>query len=449
MVRETVAIETRAWEATSRMSILETFPGLTARFTPMLPPLALLQQYGLWLCPYETPDVRTYAGTSRLESAMRNLDSTELRKTTPWEDWVDGSNQNSNLPVVSERLLGKRILITGAGGSIGSALSVAAWASKADSIGLLDTSENGLYEIDRSLRDVGSMEHAAVLGSVCDGELVAGMLQRHRPQIVFHAAALKHVPLMERNPFAAIENNALGTYTLARAAVEHGVEQMVLVSTDKAVDPASIMGASKRIAELVMLALAGEGTRMTAVRLCNVLGSQGSVVPLFAGQIERGGPVTVTHRDASRYFMTVDRAVAALFDALEVVSEGSVSIPEPGEAVRIMDLAERMIRTRGSSAAIEVTGLRPGDKLSERLLSGREQVRDAEPSRLRSILSPWLSRAALDEAMLELEAAINTRDLKALLSAIYELVPEYQPSALLDMAAHEGAIEEFAPVMQA
>jgi FlaA1/EpsC-like NDP-sugar epimerase len=383
---------------------------------------------------------------------MRNLDATEFRETTPWEEWIGCGTPNSNLRVVSERLSGKRILVTGAGGSIGSALSHAARSSDVAGLVLLDTSENGLYQIDRSLREVGSRWQVAVLGSVCDGELVGEILQRHRPQIVFHAAALKHVPLMEQNPFAAIQNNAIGTYTLARAAVAHGVEQMVLVSTDKAVDPASIMGASKRIAELVLLALAGDGTRMTAVRLCNVLGSQGSVLPLFEEQIAQGGPLTVTHRDASRYFVTVERAVAALFDALQVESHAGILIPDPGSAVRIMDLAKRVIQAHGCSAAIEISGLRAGDKLSERLLSSRERVsdeKDAGLSILHTIVSPSPSRVALEAAIEELAAATRERDLKGVLRAVFALVPEYQPGAAIETAAREGVCEELTAVMQA
>jgi FlaA1/EpsC-like NDP-sugar epimerase len=383
---------------------------------------------------------------------MRDLSTTDLRETTPWEDWVGRGIPNSNPTAASEGVSGKRLLITGAGGSIGSALSRAAGQAEPAGLVLLDTSENGLYQIDRSLRDGGSQGHVAVLGSVCDGKLMAEILGRHRPQIVFHAAALKHVPLMEHNPFAAMENNALGTYVLAQAAVAYGVEQLVLVSTDKAVDPASIMGASKRIAELIVLALTGGGTRMTAVRLCNVLGSQGSVLPLFQEQIARGGPLTVTHRDSSRYFMTVGRAVAVLFDALDVRAGADLLIPNPGPAIRIMDFAERLIQDHGSSAAIEITGLRPGDKISERLLSSRERLAEAvdvRPSLLQAIISPSPSRAVLDGALLELTAAVRARDLHGLVRAVFALVPEYQPSGILDVAVREGVSEELDPVMHA
>jgi len=291
-----------------------------------------------------------------------------------------------------------------------------------------------------------------VLGSVCDGEALAELLERHRPQIVFHAAALKHVPLMERNPFAAVENNALGTYTLARAAVEHGVEHLVLASTDKAVDPASIMGASKRIAELVVLATGSAGTRMTAVRLCNVMGSQGSVLPLFLEQIAAGGPLTVTDREACRYFITMDRAVESLVEALCSRSNASILIGDPGPAMRILDLAEHLIRARASSAAIEFTGLRPGDKLSERLLSSGERLAAeciAGASSLRVVESSALSRSAIHVELGELQEAVRSRDMARLLRGVWTLVPEYRPSELIDAALAENATSELASVMHA
>lgn len=377
---------------------------------------------------------------------MGNFASSDDREKTPWEEFI---GTGSGVEFASDVLLGKRVLVTGAGGSIGSALACAALASGPASLVLLDTSENGLYQINRRLHEAGSREHVAVLGSVCDGNALEGVFEAHRPQIVFHAAALKHVPLMEQNPFSAVENNALGTYALARGAVENGVEQMLLVSTDKAVDPASIMGASKRIAELVLLALGGAGTRMTAVRLCNVMGSQGSVLPLFLEQIARGGPLTVTDREAFRYFITVERAVEALFAALESRSDANILIADVGPAVRILELAEHLIKAHGSSAAIEFTGLRPGDKLSERLLSSRERLVTNDVlagSGLREIESPAPGAGAIHAAMREMKEALRERDLARLLRGVLALVPEYRPSEVIEAAL---ASSEAVAVMQA
>ena len=402
----------------------------------------------------------TRDGTSRLGSVMRIVASMDDCAAPPWEELIGVGPAGSGGTAVCEALSGKRILVTGAGGSIGSALAAAAWASRPAGLVLLDTSENGLYQVDRSLHEAGSHEHVSVLGSVCDAEALEELLERHRPQIIFHAAALKHVPLMERNPFAAIENNALGTYTLARAAAAHGVEHLVLASTDKAVDPVSIMGASKRIAELVLLALGSASTRMSAVRLCNVMGSQGSVLPLFLEQIAAGGPLTVTDRGACRYFITVERAVESLVEALtshlHSQPDARILVGEPGSAVRILDLAEHLIRAHASSATIEFTGLRPGDKLSERVLSSRERLATEGHiggSGLRAIESPSASRDAVQAALQELQEAVRARDLGRLLRGVLAVVPEYRPSEVIDatlgVAVAEYASSEMASVMQA
>jgi FlaA1/EpsC-like NDP-sugar epimerase len=245
---------------------------------------------------------------------------------------------------------------------------------------------------------------------------------------------------MEQNPFAAIENNALGTLALTQAAIAHGVEQFVLVSTDKAVDPLSIMGASKRIAELILLTLDAGSTHMTAVRLCNVIGSQGSVLPLFLDQLAHGGPLTVTHRDACRYFITLDRAIEVLFAALESRSNSTILIPDPVEPVRILDLAQHLLLNHASAAAIEFTGLRPGDKLTERLLSSRERVLSQstlDNSVLRAIESPGCPASTLHAGLSELGEAIRNRDLERLIRSVRSLVPEYQPSALIDAMLSE------------
>jgi len=338
----------------------------------------------------------------------------------------------------SKSLTGRRVLITGAGGSIGSALSHATASSSPASLTLLDSSENGLYQVDRSLHEAGLRNHVSLLGSVCDSNGLAHALTAHRPEIIFHAAALKHVPLMERNPFAAIENNSFGTLTLAHAAIAHKVEQIVLVSTDKAVESHSIMGASKRIAELILLSLAGS-TRMKVARMCNVIGSQGSVLPLFLEQIASGGPVTVTHADVRRYFITLNDTVRALINALDVASTRVLLLPNVSPAVRILDLARYLIALHQSPAAIEFTGLRPGDKLSEQLISNREALRakdELDGSGLRAINSPMLSMEELDTALEILRHALRKHDVEALLHAIKALVPEYQPSSLI-LAPHE------------
>jgi FlaA1/EpsC-like NDP-sugar epimerase len=319
------------------------------------------------------------------------------------------------------------------------------------SLVLLDSSENGLYQVDRSLHEAGSREHVSLLGNVCDFDTLARALIEHRPEIIFHAAALKHVPLMEQNPFAAIEHNVFGTYALAHSAIAHQVDQIVLVSTDKAVEPCSIMGASKRIAEIILLSLGGS-TSMKVARLCNVMGSQGSVLPLFLEQIEFGGPVIVTHPDAQRYFITMEETVRALFGALDVGSSKALLLPSVGPAIRILDLARYLIALHQSPASIEFTGLRPGDKLSEQLVSSCESLSsegELGDSGLRVIDTPIPAAAELSAALDVLRDAVHERNLQDLLRGISALVPEYQPSSLILTARKKESALELATEMQA
>jgi FlaA1/EpsC-like NDP-sugar epimerase len=309
---------------------------------------------------------------------------------------------------------------------------------------LLDNSENGLYEVDRSLRQAGCREHISLLGSVCDPEILDHAMTGYQPEIIFHTAALKHVPLMEQNPFAAIENNVFGTRALAHAAIARHVDQLVLVSTDKAVEPRSIMGASKRIAELLLLGLR-TSTRMKVVRLCNVFGSQGSVLPLFLEQIAQGRPLTVTHPDAQRFFIPLDQTVRALVRALDARFAPTLLIPSTGPAVRILDLAQHLIELHQSSASIEFTGMRPGDKLSERLVSSREALSphaELDHAGLHAIETPLPAAAEMSVALDTLDQAIRRRNLQELLRGIRALVPEYEPSSLiLDALSEEQALQ--------
>jgi FlaA1/EpsC-like NDP-sugar epimerase len=351
----------------------------------------------------------------------------------------------------SRFLRGRRVMITGAGGSIGSALAHAVAASKPATLMLLDSSENGLYQVDRSLREGGWARHVSILGSVGDANTVEHAMASHGPEIIFHAAALKHVPLMEHNPFAAIENNVFGTQTLMDCAVAHGVERIVLVSTDKAVDPCSIMGASKRIAELLILS-STSSTRMTVVRLCNVMGSQGSVLPLFLEQIGKGGPLTVTDAEVRRYFVSMDEALGALIDALEVKASTALVLPRIGEAIRIVDLARHLLAVQQSSATLVFTGLRPGDKLIEKLISSQEFLHatvEGLRSGLRVVETPLVGSTRLNAALDTLRDAMRRRDLEHLLKGVRELVPEYQPSTVLTAGLDRRAALERTLEMQA
>jgi FlaA1/EpsC-like NDP-sugar epimerase len=281
---------------------------------------------------------------------------------------------------ISERVHARVVMVTGAGGSIGSELcrQIARYGPSA--IVLYELSEYALYAIEQVLTEAfPHLRLMPVIGDVKDLEHLRSCVGRHRPQLVFHAAAFKHVPLMEDadNSAACLRNNTLGTYHAALAAAEVGAERFVLISTDKAVNPTNVMGATKRAAEMALAALAKRhpGTRFMAVRFGNVLGSSGSVIPKFKEQIARGGPVTVTHPDIIRYFMTIPEAARLVIQAAVIGESGQVLVLDMGEPVRIADLARQMIRMSGHSTddvRIEYTGLRPGEKLFEELLADQE-----------------------------------------------------------------------------
>lgn len=329
-------------------------------------------------------------------------------------------------------LSGKTVLLTGAGGSIGSAIAKTMGSLDAKFLVLLDHSEASLSDLELSLNDIqGLPPHAFVVGDICDLGLVAEVLERYRPEVVYHAAAFKQVPLMEKNPIAAARNNAVGTYNLARAAQMGAVETFTMVSTDKAVNPRSIMGASKRVAELALLRLGGSLCRMRAVRLGNVLWSRGSVLPRFERQISTGQPVTVTHPMASRYCLTLQEAVNAILLVSALPVGGGVFIPRLGEPVAVLDLAHRLIEETVASnqeILIHFTGLRPGDKLTEDLISGRESLAPIRDSPFFRVNGAEMQEDQFDATMDQLTECVERRDLVGVLEAIEAMVPEYLPS---------------------
>ncbi len=330
---------------------------------------------------------------------------------------------------------GKTVLITGAGGCIGSALAKSIVSSDPKLVLLLDHSEQNLYEVHTELTaNAGSALHVPILGDISDDALLNEVLERYRPDTIYHAAAFKHVPLMETNPIAVIRNNALGTWALANAAIQYGVRRLIMISTDKAVNPRSVMGAAKRVAELVLLRFSSPRTRMSALRLGNVLGSHGSVAPLFKQQIERGGPLTVTHPDSCRYFVSLRETVDLILAAAALNEDAGIFIPELGEPVKILDLARSLIREAEVNAGeIEIvfTGLRPGDKLSEELYSAGEWLEPTADSRLRRVNGTQTSPSLLDSALRTLSDGVRSRNVAALVETLCTVVPEYQPSEML------------------
>ena len=329
---------------------------------------------------------------------------------------------------------GETVCITGAGGSIGSSLAEALAAGKLARLILLDSSEQRLFDMQRCLEGKLAARCEFVLGSVADRGLLSELFGRFQPQIVIHAAAFKHVALLEHNPLAAIENNVLGTYNLARSAFDHGVSRFVLLSTDKAVNPHSIMGVSKRLAELVTVSLSNPGFRASVIRLVNVIGSTGSVVPIFLQQIAAGEAVSVTDTRASRYFLTEKEAMAAILAIARAGCDGLVAVPKLSDPVLIIELAEFLIgamRPQGK-LSITISGLRPGEKMTEELTSEREMPAGTLNGDLSLFNQTRLDAKQLEEAIKQLSGCIARRDQAQLLQLLRQLVPEYVPSHVVE-----------------
>jgi len=387
--------------------------------------------------------VRTLPSVTEL--AQGKITTSDLRELDI-DDLLGREPVSPNHILLGKNVVGKTVLVTGAGGSIGSELCRQILKVSPATLLLVELSEFALYQVHQELTarqedsSLAMPRLVPLLGSVRDAERMREIMVTWHPDTVYHAAAYKHVPLVEHNPAEGIKNNVLGTLTAARAAVEHGVSDFVLISTDKAVRPTNIMGASKRLAEMVLQAIAGSQsrTKFTMVRFGNVLGSSGSVVPRFRQQIRDGGPITLTHPDITRYFMTIPEAAQLVIQAGAMASGGDVFVLDMGEAVKIMDLAQRMVELSGLSVRdeshpdgdieIKITGLRPGEKLYEELLIGNNPKPTTHP-RIMKAQEDFISWEDLQPRLNSLELALNVNDIGVIRSLLQELVSGYTPSS--------------------
>ncbi len=334
------------------------------------------------------------------QGAMNSLRDVQIEDLLG-RDPVHLDNKNINSLIKN-----KTVLVTGGGGSIGSELCRQIVKYDPKRLVILDIYENNLYDIEMELRaEYPKLNLEAIVASVRDKARLNNVFETYKPEIVFHAAAHKHVPLMEKSPLEAIHNNVFGTYNVVNCADEYGVEKFVLISTDKAVNPTNIMGASKRVCEMIVQAKNKVSkTEYVAVRFGNVLGSNGSVIPLFKKQIERGGPVTVTHKDITRFFMTIPEAVQLILQAVTYAKGGEIFVLDMGEPVKIYDLAVSLIKLLGYEPnvdiPIEITGLRPGEKLYEEILMSEEGLTSTKHDKI------FISKPMHME-MTELEEKLN------------------------------------------
>lgn len=347
------------------------------------------------------------------------------------DDLLDRDPINIDNPVVQREVNNKVVLVSGAAGSIGSEISRQLSLYHCKLIILIDQAESSLYNLEQELRLKGISNFEAFVSDVRDPVKMTSIFKKYSPQIVFHAAAYKHVPLMEKSPYEAIKVNLLGTKNLADLSIEYEVGRFVMISTDKAVNPTNVMGATKRMAELYVKSVSEEckKTKFTITRFGNVLGSNGSVIPLFKKQIENGGPLTVTHEDITRYFMTITEACSLVLEAGTMGKGGEIYIFDMGKSVKIFEIAKRMIYLSGfnypNEIDIKITGLRPGEKLYEELLANDENTTKTYHDKILIAKTEKLDNTKLKEKINELSNNYTHLSNNEIVLQMKELIPEY------------------------
>ncbi|HIN34105.1 MAG TPA: polysaccharide biosynthesis protein [Nitrospirales bacterium] len=377
--------------------------------------------------PIQTlPNVRDLSKSDVNMSQVRSLSINDLLERAP---------VGLDPEPIKHLIQGKRIMVTGAGGSIGAELCRQIISFHPSALILYERYEYGLYTVASELSAANNAWPVhAVIGDVTDEQRVDDVLAEHQPEVIFHAAAHKHVPLMELNPCEAVKNNVIGTQVMAKAAQRHGVRRFILISTDKAVSPSSVMGATKRVAELLMQGVhSSNGHAFTGVRFGNVLGSAGSVIPRFLEQIKAGGPVTVTHPEMRRYFMLIPEAVQLVLYAAALAKGGELFVLEMGESIKVVDLARNMIRLSGfvpeEEISVTFVGRRPGEKLREELIDTNETLEPSSVERVFRIRSSYVPEPAfLSKTVEELEKRAGVGDTRGVIDALKKVVPTYRPA---------------------
>ena len=386
------------------------------------------------------PTLGTRINGHNVLGLLRNIDVEDLLGRPP---------VSLDVQAIRNKLQDKVVLITGAAGSIGSELARQVAGFHPARLILLDRSENDQFKLAMEFsRKFPEIEYVTVVGDILDVGLLRDLFALYRPHSVFHAAAYKHVPMMERNCFQAVTNNVLGTYNVALVARQFAVEDFVAISTDKAVNPTSVMGVTKRICELIILALQQQQTRFVAVRFGNVLGSNGSVLPIFQQQIAEGGPVTITHADVTRYFMTIPEAVQLVLQASTMGKGGEIFVLDMGEPVRIQDLATNLIGLSGLQPETDInlvyTGLRPGEKLYEELSLAAEDTKPTSHDKIRVLNGGCRDFRQVRGWVDELSALVLAKNIGGLVTKLQDIVPEYHPSegllAQCDVDRHDFAL---------
>lgn len=381
------------------------------------------------ICQQTDCEIHTLPGTYQLINGEVSV--SQLREVQI-EDLLGRDQIEVNLEEILGYIQGRTVLVTGGGGSIGSEICRQLAAHGVGRLIIVDIYENNVYEIQQELKyKYPELDLVVLIASVRNTHRMQKIMEQYHPEVVYHAAAHKHVPLMEDSPNEAIKNNVFGTLKTAKAAGENGVKRFVLISTDKAVNPTNIMGASKRICEMIIQTMNRQfDTEFVAVRFGNVLGSNGSVIPLFKKQIAAGGPVTVTHPDIIRYFMTIPEAVSLVLQAGAYAKGGEIFVLNMGESVKILDLAKNLIRLSGYKVGVDIdiefTGLRPGEKLYEELLMDEEGLKDTE-NKMIHIGKPIEYND--DEFLKQLEELRNVanRDSRSVREMVQKIVPTYIP----------------------